>query len=73
MCPVRVVFLPSSPLVFLNVNPADFQSWMSLGLIFLVQNPSAEEPDVGLDPLLLREDLYGCDIPLIFGSLAQAR
>ena len=45
---------------------------MSLGLIFLVQDPSAGEPDVGLDPLLLREDLYGCDIPLIFGSSVQA-
>ena len=47
------VSVSHSPLALWYVNPAHFQSQTFWGLTFLVQNPQAGEPDVGLWPLAL--------------------
>ena len=56
-CPLRVTSLFSTSLwVFLKESHIGLQSQMTWGLLFLVQDPWAEEPNVQLQ-LLLRENL----------------
>ena len=45
------VSISSNSLGLSKVSPTGLQSQMLWGLIFLVQNPQAGEPDMGLSPL----------------------
>lgn len=58
-----------SPTSLLYVSSADFQGQMLWGFLFSVQVSQAEEPDVGLRPIVPHRDLLGCDIPPTCGSL----
>ena len=49
----RRVSVPHSPLTLRKVSPAGFQSQMSCGLVFPVQDAWAGEPDMGLSPRFL--------------------
>ena len=48
ICPLRAESVSYSSLALLDISPAGFQSQMFWGLIFLMQEPWAGEPDVGL-------------------------
>lgn len=65
----KVSVSPSLP-VLPGISPTGFQSKALEGLVFPVQVPRAGEPDVmrgklmrWVDPLLLRAEAHGCDVP----------
>lgn len=59
------VLVSYNPLVLPVISHTGFQNHLS-GLVFLMLDPKAGVPDVGLEPSFLREDLQGYDIPFLF-------
>ena len=57
-----------SLLALLNVSPTDLQSQMFWGLVFLVQDSWAGEPDMGLRPLTPLGEPLQCNYPPVCGS-----
>ena len=51
MCPLRAESVSKSPPALLNTSSTGFQSQTFWGLPFLVQDPQAGEPNVGVRPL----------------------
>ena len=51
VCPLRVESISRSFLGLLKVSPTVLQSQMFWGLVFLMQDPRAGEPNVELRPL----------------------
>ena len=69
--PLRVESVSYSLLTLQYASPAGLEIQTFWGLIFLVQHPQAGEPNVGLNPSLLGENLCNCNYSPICGSLTQ--
>lgn len=63
------VAVSCDPPVVRDVKPAGFQARHAWGLVLLVQDPEAGQPDGGRGPLTPGENLCCCEIPPNFGSL----
>lgn len=55
-----------SPLILLKVSPSGLQLW---GLVFLVQDPQAGRPSMGLKPLVPLEEFLQCNYSPVCESL----